>query len=170
MKAVFLDRDGTLVKDYSDERWRTITNLEIYSDTFTALRRIPNDFLLFIVTNQYLIQEGYVSQEQFQNMHKELIKRLASRGIKIEQTYYCPHSRSINCKCRKPGRGMVDQCLLNYDIDLRSSFFIGDSENDVKLAHNIGCTPIAVRNYPASSKPTKYAKDLGEAVDFIEKF
>ncbi len=167
MKALFLDRDGTLVKDYPDDSWRTINRLEIFTDTIPALLRLQEKFSLFIITNQYLIQEGIISEERFRLTHREFLRELAAAGVKIEQTYYCPHPRSINCGCRKPDRGMIDQCLLNYDIDLENSYLVGDSPVDIKLGKSVGCHTVAVGDYLGREQPIYRAENMRIATDLI---
>lgn len=169
MRAIFFDRDGTLVKDYPDEGWRNVETLEIFPDTIAALKSIPPTFHLFIVTNQYLIQEGVVNFPRFLRMHKELVKTFSQAGITIEQTFYCPHARSMSCSCRKPNRGMIEQCLVNYDVDLKASFVVGDSVADILLGKRIGAKTIAVRSYFGKAKPTYYARDLIEAASYIQR-
>jgi D-glycero-D-manno-heptose 1,7-bisphosphate phosphatase len=169
MKAVFLDRDGTLVKEYPDEVWATVTSLEIFPDTIEALRQVRDDFALFIITNQCLIQENVFPFEQFISSHKAFIALLEGAGIHIEQTYYCPHPRDMDCKCRKPAIGMIEQCQVNYEVDLVQSYVVGDSEGDIRLAAAIGATSIAVREYHGTAKPDFYASDMASAVEFIRK-
>lgn len=168
-KAIFLDRDGTLVKEYPDEVWATVTALEIFPDTIEALRQVCDDFTLFIITNQCLIQENIFPFEQFIASHKAFIAMLEAAGIHIEQTYYCPHPRDMDCKCRKPAIGMIEQCMVNYEVDLAQSYVIGDSDGDIRLAAAIGATSIAVREYRGTAKPDYYAGDMTSAVEFIGK-
>lgn len=169
MKAIFLDRDGTLVKDYPDADWADVRHLEIYPDTIPALQNIPDHYTLFIVTNQYLIGEKIISYDTFRQLHKAFISQLEQSRIHIQQTYFCPHIRAIPCGCHKPDKGMIEQCLLNYDIDLPNSYLIGDSQSDIVLARNVGCQSIAVRDYQSSVVPTHYAYNLNSAVSFIRE-
>jgi len=162
------DRDGTLVKDYPDADWSNVLHLEISPDTISALKKIPDQYKIFIVTNQYLIGEGIISFEQFLTTHTEFISVLGQSGIYIEQTYFCPHSRSISCGCHKPETGMIQQCLTNYDVNIPQSYFIGDSAGDILLAHTIGCKSIAVRDYASTIQPSQYSHTLEDAVTFIQ--
>lgn len=167
IKAIFLDRDGTLVKDYPDQQWVEINELEIYPDTLEALKKVPKEYKLFIVTNQYLIDEKIITFEKFLRNHKKFVNLLRVNGIVVDQTYYCPHARTMNCHCIKPNKGMIEQCLLNYDIDLGSSFLIGNSEADIKLAKNINCRSILVRDEVSTVQPTFKSKNLEEAVNLV---
>ncbi len=167
ISAIFLDRDGTLVADYPDDDWAKVTSLDIFSDTVPALQNIPSRYTLFIVTNQYLIGENIISYDTFSKLHKDFIAQLKQANVKIEQTYFCPHARDIDCQCHKPSIGMIEQCLLNYDVDLSKSYFIGDSESDITLANTIGCQSIAVRDYQADVVPTHYADNVELAISYI---
>lgn len=168
MNAIFLDRDGTLVKDYLDEEWKGVEKLELFPDTISALSHLQHRFMLFIVSNQYLIQEGYISSQRFMYVHRKFIRELTKQGVRIEQTYFCPHPRSMNCGCRKPGRGMIDQCIVNYEIDLSHSWVIGNSDADIGLGKLIGCKTIGVRDFKGKLKPTYKAPNLTVATDFID--
>jgi D-glycero-D-manno-heptose 1,7-bisphosphate phosphatase len=170
MQAIFLDRDGTLVRDYPDEQWRQVTTLEIFPDTIPALQRLQKQFALFIISNQYLIQEKYINFASFKNIHQALIRKLAENGVSITQTYFCPHPRSMDCRCRKPGMGMIEQCLLNYEIDLSQSFLIGDSEADIKLGQAVGIRTIAIRNYQGEVEPTYRVSDLLQATEWVKQW
>ncbi len=167
MKAIFLDRDGTLIKDYPDHDWAHISHLELLPDTLFALRKVPPLYALFIVTNQYLIHENIIAFEQFRLTHQHFLAVLRQANIRIQQTYFCPHVRHLPCKCRKPETGLIEQCLLNYDVDLDHSWVIGDSECDIQLAHAIGSASIAVGDYRSATKPDYVARDLTKAIDFI---
>lgn len=166
MKAIFLDRDGTLVKDYPNEGWRKIEHLDLYPDTVEALRKLVEKFTLFIISNQYLIGEGIITQEQFDRLNQEFLQKLSSSGIKIEKTYYCPHARSLNCECCKPKPGLVKQCLKEYDIDLAGSYLIGNTKTDAETARAVNVKPIIIRS-ESKIENTIQAKNLEEAVNKI---
>ena len=63
-----------------------------------------------------------------------MIKILSQHGISILKTYYCPHNDKDNCNCKKPKTGMIDAALKDYNIDIKNSFYIGDSYSDYNLA------------------------------------
>jgi D-glycero-D-manno-heptose 1,7-bisphosphate phosphatase len=167
IKAIFLDRDGTLVKDYPDDKWSKIEHLELFPDTIDALCKVPKEYKLFIITNQYLISEGYITYDKFQKLHKKLISIFHNNSIQIIQTYYCPHSRNSNCGCCKPQPGMIEQCLLNYDVDLKSSYLIGNSAEDIKLAKTVGLKAIFVRGEDYHSESVSCAENLKDAIEII---
>ena len=134
-KIVFLDRDGTISKEYSDNEWRNITTPILLNGTIEGLIRIVEDgYEIIILTNQNLISDGIITEKQFKNYNDKLIKILSQHGISILKTYYCPHNDKDNCNCKKPKTGMIDAALKDYNIDIKNSFYIGDSYSDYNLA------------------------------------
>ncbi len=137
-KIVFLDRDGTISKEYSDEEWKNITTPILLDGTIEGLKTIcDNGYEIIILTNQNLISDGIITEKQFNNYNDKLIEVLSQNGIRILKTYYCPHNDNDNCNCKKPKTGMIDEALKDYNIDIKNSFYIGDSYSDYNLAKKI---------------------------------
>lgn len=137
MKVAFLDRDGTIIKNYPDMEWAKIKTPEFLEGSIEALKYIQNKgFEIIIITNQYLIGEKIIKLEDYQSFNNLFLKTLKRNGVDILDVFYCPHTRSENCKCIKPNPGLINQALNKYpDIDLKESFYIGDSVCDMKLAN-----------------------------------
>lgn len=157
-KAIFLDRDGTIIKDYG-----YIGNpglVELLPNAIDGLKKlIDNGFLLFIVTNQSGIAKRYYSIEDFFEVNNKLLCILADNNIQITQTYYCPHDYSENCFCRKPNPGMILKAKEAYNIDI--GWMIGDKISDVEAGKNAGFPSILI-----SESNSEY-KDLLEAANYI---
>ena len=136
MKVAFLDRDGTIIKDYPDREWANIKTPEFLEGSIEALKYIKNKgFEIIIITNQYLIGEKIITLEDYQSFNDLFLKTLKRNGVDILDVFYCPHARSENCKCIKPNPGLINQALNKYpDIDLKKSFYVGDSLCDMQLA------------------------------------
>ena len=136
MKTIaFIDRDGTISKEYSDNEWRNITTPILLNGTIEGLKKIIDDgYEIIILTNQNLISDGIITEEQFKKYNDKLIQILSQNGISILKTYYCPHNDDDNCNCKKPKTGMIDVALEDFNIDIKNSFYIGDSYSDYKLA------------------------------------
>ena len=136
MKVVFLDRDGTIIKDYPDSEWSKIKTPEFLVGTIEALKFIINkNFKIIIVTNQYLIGEKIISLQDYNKFTKKFLDTLNENNIDILDIFYCPHARNQNCNCIKPKPGLINQALSKYhDIDLNNSFYVGDSICDMQLA------------------------------------
>ena len=136
MKTIaFIDRDGTISKEYSDNEWRNITTPILLNGTIEGLKKIiDGGYEIIILTNQNLISDGIITEEQFKKYNDKLIQILSQNGISILKTYYCPHNDDDNCNCKKPKTGMIDVALEDFNIDIKNSFYIGDSYSDYKLA------------------------------------
>ncbi|GAB6108112.1 HAD-IIIA family hydrolase [Fusibacter bizertensis] len=140
MKIAFLDRDGTINKDYPDQDWKERVIPEILEGTIEGLSRILElGYDIIIVTNQYIINEGIIAIEQYQEFHKNLMIILDQNSIKILDTFYCPHTEAEHCNCKKPKTGLIAAAIQKYpDIELKDSIFIGDSLGDQQLANKFG--------------------------------
>ncbi len=139
MKIAFLDRDGTIMKDYPDSIWGQIETPEFFDDTFDALRSIQEKgYKIIIITNQYIIGEKFITEAQYKNFTDLYTDIFKKRHIDILDIFYCSHPRTTNCKCHKPNTGMIENAVNKYDnIDISKSFFVGDSECDESLAKSI---------------------------------
>lgn len=140
--AVFLDRDGTLIKD-NGYLSRT-SQVEFYRDTFDSLRQLQEKYLLFIVTNQAGIGKGLITVEQVEKVNAYILDTLRSEGIAIQAIYCCPHQESDLCECRKPKTFFLQKAHRDFAIDLKNSFVIGDHLSDVELALNVEGTGVYV--------------------------
>ncbi len=151
MKVAFLDRDGTIISDYTDEQWSSIEEPEFLEGSISGLKGIQNlGFDLIIVTNQYLIGEGFITNELYKDFTMRMLSVLASNGIKVLDIFYCPHRRDSNCQCLKPRPGMIHQALNKYsNICLGDSFLVGDSVSDIELADSFKMRSFSFRfNHP----------------------
>ncbi len=139
MLVAFFDRDGTIAKDYPDEIWSDITNVELIPGAIEAMRFLrKRDYEIIIISNQYLIEEGFITHAQYESYARKLLDRLKSEGIEIKDVFYCPHARTNPCACKKPAPGMIEAALQKYpDIDMKNAFMVGDSECDLHLAKKL---------------------------------
>ena len=140
-KAIFLDRDGTIIKDYPDEKWREIKEPEFLEGSIEGLKRLKEmgyDFI--IITNQYLINDGIISLNDYQQFTGKFLKKLKEENIDILKIYFCPHNEKDHCHCKKPKPGMIEQAKKDFLIDMNSSIYIGDSQVDYLLAQHFNLT------------------------------
>jgi len=168
MKIAFFDRDGTIIKDYADEEWKNIKHLEFFSDSFLTLREVlRRGYSIIVITNQYIINEGIITIEQYNDITKQLIGKLSEHNIKLLDIFYCPHGREEGCNCIKPKTGMIQQALDKYPtINLNESFFVGDSIVDVKLAEEINIKGFGIGVDYISHTITKVDK-LSDILEFV---
>jgi D-glycero-D-manno-heptose 1,7-bisphosphate phosphatase len=142
--AVFLDRDGTLIKDvgYLAEP----SEIRLYRGVAQALRKLrAAGYLLFVVTNQSGVARGYFPESSVKKVHRSLQTRLKAQGARIDGFYYCPHypgaplkAYAKSCSCRKPNPGMVRQASRSFAVDLKKSYMVGDKLDDLGLAARAG--------------------------------
>ena len=169
---MFLDRDGTLVRDtgypHRDEDYELLPGVP------TALRRLEaSGYRLVIVTNQSGIGRGLFREADFERFQARLFGDLARAGVRIERTYHCPHRPDEGCACRKPAPGMLWRARDELGADLAASWVIGDGAVDVELAARAGCGAVRLRPPPGGplgeAHPPRYAEaaDLGGAADAI---
>lgn len=169
-RAVFLDRDGVIVRsNIRDGRPFAPTTL----DDFFILPESENVFdslssagyTLIVVTNQPDVGNGLVERSVVEEMNRLLAQALPISMIKV-----CYHSQTESCSCRKPKPGMLLEAAKELDIDLKKSFMIGDRWSDVEAGQAAGCRSIFLnRNYNEKNAelPDHVSDSLIEAVEFI---
>lgn len=143
-RAVFLDRDGVIIAEVN--YLRRVEQLRVLRGTpegISLLRRAG--FKVIVISNQSGVARGYVTRKALEGIHKELRRRLKVEGAALDAVYYCPHHPDEACRCRKPALGMIEAAQKRFKIDLKKSFFIGDSTSDMKTARNAGCAGVLVR-------------------------
>jgi D-glycero-D-manno-heptose 1,7-bisphosphate phosphatase len=151
-RAIFLDRDGTLV--HKREYPARPEDLVLFDDTLDYLRRLKlSGFKLIVVTNQSGLARGYFSLQDLDRMHRHLSELLRASGAAIDAIYYCPHHPdgvdkqwSMSCNCRKPKPGMILRAQTEWQVSLEQSWFIGDTLDDVEAGNRAGCQTILVNS------------------------
>lgn len=139
-KAVFLDRDGTLIEDIG--YLKSPDQINFYSDVYAALLLLQKMYKLFIVTNQAGVAKGILSLEEVISVNKAIEGRFTKEGIVITDTFICTHSKEDNCHCRKPKPFFLKEAARKFNIDLSKSFMIGDHPSDIYCAENAGASGI----------------------------
>lgn len=136
-KAVFIDRDGTLI--HERHYLRRMKDLRLYAGSVAALKKLrAAGYKLVVVTNQSGVGRGFLSEEKLLKIHARLESMLSAAGVPLDAIYYCPHHPDVACTCRKPNLGMVEQARKKFNIDLKHSIVIGDKAQDVRLARAMG--------------------------------
>ena len=134
-KAIFLDRDGVINLDKG--YLYKVQDFVFIEGVFTSLQYLQEKgYLLFIITNQSGIGRSFYTQNDFNILTKWMLQEFTKHNIKISQVELCPHNPIENCACRKPKIQMINNILKNYDIDLSTSWLIGDKSSDIKCAVN----------------------------------
>jgi len=144
-RAVFLDRDGTIIEDagYLREA-QSIRPLSRALDTLRTLAEAG--WLLVVVTNQSGVGRGFISTEELLEVRNAFETLMRRAGAPVTATYCCLHAPEENCECRKPSPSLFFQAAAGHNIDLSQSWMIGDRESDILSGKNAGCSTIWLRN------------------------
>ncbi len=151
-KAVFLDKDGTLIEDVP-------YNVDPDKIKFTrgcesGLQLLQSKgYKLIVISNQSGIARGYFTEEDILRVKETISQMAAEFGVKFTGFYFCPHhpegtieQYTVRCNCRKPQPGLILQAATDYDIDLAHSWFIGDILNDIEAGRRAACKTILIDN------------------------
>jgi len=149
--AVFLDRDGTMIRDMS--YLSRVEDVDWYPWTLDAIRSLNRaGFLVFVTTNQGGVGLGLYEEKAIAKVHDAMSARIAAGGGRIDGWFYCPHhpqavveALRLDCDCRKPRPGMIRQAQAKFDLDVSESFVVGDKMADVGLAQAVGARGILVK-------------------------
>lgn len=143
-RAIFFDRDGVINKERKDYV-KTVAELEIFSNIVEPIKRFRNaGFLIIVITNQSAINRGLTTDEEINQIHATIQNFLRKNGTMIDRFYYCPHRPDENCICRKPKPGLFLIAAAQMNIDLKSSWMIGDKDSDLQAATVSGCKSIKI--------------------------
>jgi D-glycero-D-manno-heptose 1,7-bisphosphate phosphatase len=180
-RAVFLDRDGTLILDPGYlSRPEDVALLPGVAEGLAALRRAG--FLLVVVTNQSGIARGKYTVAEYESVEARLGAVLSAQGVEIDATYYCPYHPDgtvppydVEHEDRKPNPGMWRRAAADLGIDLSASWSIGDGERDIVAGKRAGTKGVLLAGgrdkWPlpvlGPYDPDFVARDMREAVLYI---
>jgi D-glycero-D-manno-heptose 1,7-bisphosphate phosphatase len=140
--AIFLDRDGTLMRDV--DYCGDPAKVEIFSGVADALRQLKRSgYKLIIITNQSGIARGYFNESDYRAVEREFLRQLGEDLI--DGTYYSPDLPETNSPRRKPAPGMIFEAQRDHRLDLARSYFIGDKSSDVECGRNGGVRTILLQ-------------------------
>ncbi|MFN0243029.1 MAG: D-glycero-alpha-D-manno-heptose-1,7-bisphosphate 7-phosphatase [Planctomycetota bacterium] len=181
--AVFLDRDGTLTRE-SD--WVTKPeDLELLPGAARAVGRLNAARLpVVLVTNQSAVARGMIDEAALERIHAHLRALLARAGARVDALYYCPHHLTegrgpyaTECECRKPRAGLLVRAARELELELATSWIVGDAERDLLAGESLGVRAILVATGKGTSEqarlaragraPRAFVADLDAAVDAI---
>ena len=141
-KAVFLDRDGTIIQDSG--YISTPGEVEFFSDTIEVLKQLQTEYELFVVTNQSGIGKGLITEAGAKTVNDYIDGVLRDNGITIREWYVCPHATEDACECKKPKAYFLKLAAEKYGISLTDSWVIGDHPHDITFAANSGAKGLYV--------------------------
>lgn len=174
-RAVFLDRDGTIIEDVS--YLRDMEQVRLLPGATGAIKRLnAGGFLTIVVTNQSGIARGLLSRNDYHLTERRVDQLLAEGGARLDAHYFCPHLPELTgpCDCRKPGALLYRQAAEQFHIDLGQSWWVGDRMRDVLPADTLGGRGILVSSGAGQietrdQKASRFAQvaDLAEAAKLI---
>ena len=179
-KAVFLDKDGTIIPDIPYNVNPDLITLA--KGVVEGLKLLQQQCFLFIViSNQAGVARGYFKVEDLRPVEQKLNQLFNKEGLDIAHYYFCPHhpdgkipEYAIACNCRKPKPGMIVQAVSELQIDVQSSWMIGDILNDVEAGNKAGCKTVLINNGNETEwvkgpfrTPTFVAANFLDAAKFI---
>jgi D-glycero-D-manno-heptose 1,7-bisphosphate phosphatase len=146
--TLFLDRDGVINKKLEGRYVRNFSEFEFMPGALKAISKLSNVFSrILIVTNQQGIAKGIMSEADLNTLHTQMQERIEKLGGKINKIYYCPHLQIMNCMCRKPKSGMIEQAIIDFpEISVKNSYLIGDSDSDIKAGKRMNLNTVKVNN------------------------
>ncbi len=182
-KAVFLDRDDTMIEDpgyinHPDQ----VKLLDGVAEALIELKAIG--YKLVVVSNQSAVARGIITEKVLTQIHDRLKQLLAESGAYLDQIYYCPYHPEGSVPkyrkesdWRKPNPGMLLTAADEMDIDLSQSWMIGDSSRDIETGLRAGCKTILINRFsdykqlkPGEPKPDHRAVNIKEATNIIKKY
>lgn len=150
-RAVFLDRDGTIIEEPPHYAYRP-DQLKFIPGSVEAIRLLNiNNFKVVVVSNQAGISRGYYLEKNTILFHQLMKEKLSEYNVIIDAIYYCPHHPDatinryrVNCDCRKPRPGMLKRAEKELNIDLKQSYVVGDKKSDIDAGKSVGCKTVIV--------------------------
>lgn len=179
-KAVFLDRDGTIVQDVG--YMNSPQQIEFIPGSIEAIKKLnAAGFKVVVITNQAGVAKGLVTEDMLQTIDKTLHKGILSGGAHLDGLYYCPHHPEHGfypykqvCECRKPHPGLIKRAHRDLNIDLSKSYMVGDKGTDIEAGQRAGTKTVFVltgkgarEKQSLQCKPEHTAKNLFDAVNWI---
>ena len=160
--AVFLDRDGTVIRQV--ELLHDARQVKLLPHAAEAIRLFNEASLtVIVVTNQPVVARGISSPDDVSTIHRLLNKRLARRNARVDAFYFCPHHPNATieqyrqiCECRKPSPGMILRAAAEHNLDIQSSVMIGDTTQDVLAGHRAGSSTILVNTGHGGRDPWQF--------------
>lgn len=181
-KAVFLDRDGTIIEDVG--YLNSPQQIKFIPGSLEAIRLLSEaGYKIIIISNQSGIARGLITEDMLQTIDKIIHRQVIHGGGHIDASYYCPHHPEHGaypyqqeCECRKPHPGLIKKGEKTFALDLKGSFMIGDKATDVETGKRAGTKTILVlsgrgkeEQFQLKKQPDHIAADLLAAVRWLLK-
>lgn len=183
-KAIFLDRDGVIVKNVDSVASTNVKDLELIPEAITLIKELQKrGYKIIVISNQPDVALGIIDEITKNALVEKFGVLIEENNISLDGIYYCFHhpngvvkEYTEECSCRKPKPGMLLKAILDHKIDSAKSFIIGDRASDIKAGKLASVKTILYD--PENSEgdyllkyqvePDFTVKDLSEAIDFIQ--
>lgn len=148
-KVILIDRDGVINKDpggWTEHDYVTSPkDFQFLPGSLEALRILKKEgFKVIVISNQAGVGKGYFTKQNLDELNKFMLSEVKKNGGMIDDVFYCTHSKEDNCGCRKPKTGMFEMAVKRHDIDLRGTYFVGDSYVDMGAGKKLGMRTVFV--------------------------
>lgn len=165
-KAVFLDRDGTIIEEanyLSDP-----DGVKLIENAAKGIKQLRDaGYLVIVTSNQSGIARGYFDEPTLALVNQRMQEHLKEENTDIDGLYYCPHHKkgkvesfAMECDCRKPNPGMIHQATKDFEIDLEHSWVVGDKLADVQFGQAVGCqTALVLTGYGEKTREAGFEHD-----------
>ena len=176
-RAVLLDRDGVINQNRADyvKSW---AEFQFLPGVLDALRQLgQTDLAIIVISNQSAIGRGLATAETVAEINRRMVEAIVAHGGRVDAVLVCPHRPEENCACRKPRPGLLLEAAQEHDLDLSSSYLIGDAWSDIAAGEQVDCQTILVltglageqmESVPNARRDRCHlATNLAEAVDWI---
>ena len=171
-KAIFLDRDGVINKSFivsgKPKAPRLFSEFKFLPKSKKSINLLSNlDFLIFVITNQPDIGNGYANFFEVKLMNERIINE-----TNVKEVFMCPHSQKSKCQCRKPKNKLILNAKSKYKLSLHDSYIIGDRYTDIQTGLNSGCKTIFIDRKYKEILPKNYdhrVKNIYQAALIVKK-
>jgi D-glycero-D-manno-heptose 1,7-bisphosphate phosphatase len=156
-RALFLDRDGTVIEDRGYMHDPALVQLLPYAaETLRAIER--EGWALIVISNQSGVGRGLITRQELDAVQSRFLEVMDTAGVRITASYVCVHRPDEGCRCRKPSPFYVEQAAREYGLELKHSWMIGDRRSDILCGRNAGCRTIWLSNplFPVMERLADY--------------
>lgn len=145
-RYVLLDRDGVVNRRVMGGYVTSWEQFEFLPRALEALRFLAeHGYAALVISNQACVGQRLLTTAQLESITRRFLTEVALAGGNIKQVYYCVHQAKDNCACRKPKPGSIHRAQLDYGFEAQSTYFVGDSPEDMRAAARAGCPAVLVR-------------------------
>lgn len=136
-RALFLDRDGTLIVDVGYPR--DPDRVELIPGVSDALAELQKSWALVVISNQSGIGRGIITEQEAAAVHRQFVELFTRAGVSFAGCFYCPHAPDASCRCRKPAPGLIEDAATSLGLDVAASVMVGDKPSDLEAGRAAGC-------------------------------